>query len=463
MPELGETIRDKYRIAGRLGEGGMGVVFQAIDTRKNRRVAMKVLRSEMLDEPENVARFDREARAVSRLQGPHIARVLDVDFTERGLPFIVMELLDGHDLSTEIELRGRIEADEAVDYVLQACKAMDEAHALGIIHRDLKPSNLFICDAGGARMVKVLDFGISKIISDDEVRMTMTQASFGTPLYMSPEQVRSSKNVDARTDVWSLGVILYELLVGRPPFVGSTTAAAAAIVTEEPPAPRDVRRDLPEGLVNVVLTALEKDARKRYPDVAAFSRALVPYAPLAGPISGGRLLAVQREAESNRIIKLLPIPSDSPTVVGPRRARESSDPRGLAPPSHRGLVIALLACLSTLLAVGTTVGLMMPHKGKATSSGAANSTPPTPDRSTATAVDPTPTAPSTIARPETVQALSDGGPLARPEGSTAAPAPSRPPGRSPSHLPARPPGRLPARRPGSPSGPAAPGGNPTYL
>lgn len=184
MPQLGETLRGRYGITGKLGEGGMGVVFQAIDARTNLRVAIKILRPEMLEDAEPVARFDRESRAVIKLKGDHIARVLDVDFIETGLPFIVREFLEGRDLSAEIDLRGHIEIDEAVDYVQQACSAMIEAHALGIIHRDLKPSNLFISDTGGTRMLKVLDFGISKITTDDEVRMTMTQATFGTPLYM---------------------------------------------------------------------------------------------------------------------------------------------------------------------------------------------------------------------------------------------------------------------------------------
>src|SRR5207244_8520616 len=198
-----------------------------------------------------------------QLKSRHAARVLDVETTPDGLPFMVIEHLEGHDLSVEIERRGPLPIDEAVRYVVQACKAMAEAHDRGIVHRDLKPSNLFLADEHGERVLKVLDFGISRIEGEDAVRVTSTKTTMGTPLYMSPEQVRSTKTVDARTDVWSLSVILYEALTGRAPFEGSAVAIGAAIVSDPVPRPRESRPEIPEDLERAILTGLEKDPSKR--------------------------------------------------------------------------------------------------------------------------------------------------------------------------------------------------------
>lgn len=457
MPQLGDVIRGKYRITGKLGEGGMGVVFQALHVEIDARVAMKILRPEMLDDPENVARFDRESRAVSQLRGEHIARVLDVDFAESGLPFIVMELLEGRDLSSELELRSVLPADEAVDYVLQACTAMTEAHALGIIHRDLKPSNLFISDTGGTRMVKVLDFGISKIV-DDEVRMTMTQATFGTPLYMSPEQVRSTKLVDARTDVWSLGIILYELLSGRTPFVGNATAAAAAIVTEKPPSLKSLRADLPPGLEDVVMKALEKDPAKRWQDVASFARALKPFAPDA-PISGGRLAAVQREAESNRAIKVAPARPEDATVVNPartaernraRRSRAAAMRRSIA--AGAGVAVALVG-----VALAARALLLGPRESDPATSAAALAPP-------ATMIAPPVSAspPVSVPLPAAARAAPPSAP-SLPIAAAIAPEPPapRPAATGPAPVPA-PRASAATAKPASPAGPP-PSQNPVHL
>jgi serine/threonine protein kinase len=293
LPNPGELVGTKYRIVRALGAGGMGVVYEAEHVTLGNRVALKILLPEMIEQEETVTRFEREARASGTLRGPHVAHVTDVDKTQQGLPFMVMDFLEGHDLSAELEARGRLPIDEAVDYILQACDAMIEAHGLGIIHRDLKPSNLFVVDEGGLRRIKVLDFGISKIIGDD-AHVTMTEISFGTPLYMSPEQVRSTKHVDARTDIWSMGVILFELLSGRTPFLGSTTAAAAAIVADRVPSLMHFRPELPQGLEDVVLKSLEKDASNRFASVEEFVLALKPFAPAEAIQSDPALSAIAR-------------------------------------------------------------------------------------------------------------------------------------------------------------------------
>ena len=275
LPAEGEVLAGKYRVVRRLGEGGMGVVFEAVHTRIQQRVAIKMLLPEVLEVPDVVSRFQREARAAGQLRSENTARVMDVDISEGGLPYMVMEFLDGNDLGKILETQGAQPIAASVDYVLQACNAMTEAHAAGIIHRDLKPSNLFIC--GADHKLKVLDFGISKLENDAEARVTATQAVVGTPLYMSPEQVRSAKHVDNRADIWSLGIILYELLAGRTPFEGSTTAAAAAICIDDPPPLSTFRQGVPPELEGAILTALQKDPKLRYPNVQSLAFAIAPF------------------------------------------------------------------------------------------------------------------------------------------------------------------------------------------
>jgi serine/threonine-protein kinase len=401
MPKVGDTIGGKYRLDGVLAEGGMGIVFRAHDVRVDGPVAIKVLRPEMLDQPETVGRFDREARAAGQLQGPNVARVIDVHATEEGLPYIVMELLEGHDLAEEIDLRGALPPDEAVDYVLQACIAMREAHAAGIVHRDLKPSNLFLTDIGGRRTVKVLDFGISKI-EDEDGRMTKTETSFGTPLYMSPEQVRSAKHVDGRTDVWSLGVILYELLVGRPPFLGSTTAAAAKIVAEQPERPRAIRRELPPGLEAVVLEALKKDPEERYATIDAMATALAPFAP-AAPIAGERLEGLRREADSHRAIRLAPSTPRDPTVARPRPPTPVSTPeRSPLVWVGLGLVVGLPVAFGIASLAMRTGPASTPTMLAASAAESARPSPmptPVPTPAPTPTLTPTPSAPASTPRP----------------------------------------------------------------
>jgi serine/threonine-protein kinase len=284
LPRPGDTIAGKYAIVKVIGEGGMGLVYEANHLRLRRRVALKMLLPHMMaTSSDTVARFEREARAAANLRDRHVTKVLDVDVTADGLPYLVMEYLEGHDLEAELAARGPLPVDESCGYVLQACAAMTEAHAAGIIHRDLKPSNLFLCPEKDGWIVKVLDFGISKMADDGDARLTGTQASVGTPLYMSPEQVRSAKSVDLRSDIWSLGVILYELLAGRTPFEGSTTAAAASIVADPTPPLTDHRDDIPKELEETIYRALAKDPAERFPSVTEFAQAIAPFAGVIRP------------------------------------------------------------------------------------------------------------------------------------------------------------------------------------
>jgi len=322
LPREGTLVGGKYKVVGVLGEGGMGVVYEALHVRIGQRVAIKMLHPHMLAQPELLGRFEREARAAGQLRSPHAVRVIDVDATAEGLPFMVMELLEGRDIADDLHVRGQLPIDEAVECVLQACEAMAEAHALGIVHRDLKPSNLFLAREGSRVVVKVLDFGISKMAAKDvEVQVTSTLATMGTPLYMSPEQIRSAKNVDARSDVWSLGVILFELLTGRAPFVGTAMAVSAAIVADPPPSPRELRPDVPEALEQVVLRALTKSPDARWQDVQSMSAALAPFAGARVSIAGGQVVSATRGRQVSS-----PSMFNAPTLSASAASRPATTP-----------------------------------------------------------------------------------------------------------------------------------------
>ncbi|MEQ9319647.1 MAG: serine/threonine-protein kinase, partial [Polyangiaceae bacterium] len=251
---VGDVLAGKYEVVGHIGEGGMGYVFEGVHRGLNQRVAIKVLQRRKGHDDELIARFEREARAAAKLQSEHTARVMDVDTLADGTPFMVMELLEGHDLEAELCRFGKLPVVEAVDIVLQACSAMAEAHQRGIVHRDLKPPNLFLCERGGVVTVKLLDFGISKMVTEEDKSVTQTSSSLGTPLYMSPEQIRSAKHVDARTDIWSLGVILYELIAGTTPFEADSPTAVIAAITADTPRPlAQTGPDVPVPLSEVVM------------------------------------------------------------------------------------------------------------------------------------------------------------------------------------------------------------------
>jgi serine/threonine-protein kinase len=299
LPDIGSVIAGKYRIERLLGEGGMGAVYEAYHMRLAQRLAIKVLHPNVAHYEEVVLRFEREARAAARLQSINCARVIDVDALPNGLPYIVMEYLEGRDLFAELEIHRALPIADAVDYVMQAATAMTEAHSLGIIHRDLKPSNLFLCPAGASarKLVKVLDFGVSKLTDEGAPRITKDSGAVGTPDYMSPEQVRAMPSLDTRADIWSLGVILFEALTGRPPYVGPQTAVVAQIVADPVPSPASFRNDLPTPLVRAVMRMLEKDPRRRVQTMAEVVELLAPFGPreriatimAEAPRPGGRL------------------------------------------------------------------------------------------------------------------------------------------------------------------------------
>jgi serine/threonine protein kinase len=293
----GDILAGKYRVERVLGVGGMGVVVAAHHIQLDEKVALKFLLPEALGNPEAVARFAREARAAVKIKSEHVARVSDVGTLPNGSPYMVMEYLEGGDLAAWIKQRGAMPIEQAVEFVLQACVAVADAHALGIVHRDLKPANLFcVRRSDGQLTIKVLDFGISKMNDASGVAagsVTRTSALMGSPLYMSPEQMRSSKDVDALTDIWALGIILFELLTARPAFLAETVTELAIKVASEPtPAIQSLRAEVPAGLSAIVARCLEKDRRRRFGNVAELAVALLPFAPKRARASVERITGI---------------------------------------------------------------------------------------------------------------------------------------------------------------------------
>ncbi len=278
LPKPGSVIAGKYRIERVLGLGGMGVVYAAKHELMNQDVALKLLLPEVARDKEAVARFIHEGRATARLQSPHVVRIIDVGM-EASAPFLTMELLSGEDLGQMFDKRGRFLITETVDYLIEAMEGLSHAHAASIIHRDLKPSNLFLARGeGDSKTIKVVDFGISKSIGNESGNLTSTSAVLGSPAYMAPEQLRSSKHVDARVDVWSLGVIAYELLTGVMPFEGETVGAIFANVLEKVPArPRTLRVEIPGMLEEAILKCLQKSPDARFSNLAELASAIARY------------------------------------------------------------------------------------------------------------------------------------------------------------------------------------------
>ena len=379
----GQVFAGKYRIERVLGRGGMGLVVAATHLQLGELVALKFLLPEALHNPEAVLRFDREARAAVRIKSEHVARVSDVGTLDNGAPYMVMEYLEGVDLSMWLVQRGALPIEQAVEFVLQACEAIAEAHTLGIVHRDLKPANLFVIERpDGALAVKVLDFGISKSTgfgasgAGDTAGITKTMAAMGSPLYMSPEQMQSAKDVDLRGDIWALGVVLYELISARVPFPGGSMAEVVLkVVTAAPVALRSVCAQVPPGLEAVVLKCLEKDRNARYQSVAELALALLEFAPRRSKASVERIGRLMQRAGIPASFTQLPPssePADSPSAY-PALHTLASWGQTNPPANHRrraALVGAVLIAIP-LLAFGVVALVRAGGQGATLASGAA--------------------------------------------------------------------------------------------
>ena len=281
----GEIVAGKYVVGRLLGLGGMGAVFEAHDSGLERRVALKVLLQRLVTSPTAAQRFVREARAATRITSEHVVKLLEIETLPDGTPLLVMEYLEGKDLRALLREHGPVEPRQAVDYLLQALQAVAEGHMQAIVHRDLKPSNLFLTErADGTPLIKVLDFGIAKTIESgrpEDLALTGSEdVQLGSPTYMPPEQFRNPRDVDARADIWALGVTLYELISGRVPFQGlSYPELVSQVLSARPDTLKSALAgvSLPKGLAEIVAKCLEKDRDLRYRNAVELAVALAPF------------------------------------------------------------------------------------------------------------------------------------------------------------------------------------------
>jgi serine/threonine-protein kinase len=280
---IGQVVAGKYLVEGVIGRGSMGVVVRATHLGFDELVALKFIRPEMRKLEGIVSRFAREAKASVRIRNEHAVNVLDVGVADPIGPFFVMEYLEGINLEELVDSQGAFDRATAVKYVLEACEALAAAHAQGIIHRDIKPQNMFLAWQGRLELIKILDFGISKAalsgqVFGDDLSSGEQDWVMGTPLYMSPEQLRHTHDIDERTDIWSLGAVLYELLVGQPLFSGDTQTAVCRQVFDV--GQRSIRvdvPDVPDALWEVIERCLSQDREQRYANVAELGQALLPF------------------------------------------------------------------------------------------------------------------------------------------------------------------------------------------
>jgi serine/threonine-protein kinase len=356
---LGEVIAGKYRVESVIGEGGMGLVVCAMHLQLEQRVAIKFLRPEVLGDSQVTTRFSREAKAAAKIRGEHVARVLDVGVMQNGAPYMVMEYLEGIDLKRRLHDQGPLSPHDAARYVVQACEALAEAHAAGIIHRDLKPANLFLArQPGGEVKVKVLDFGISKDVGPAAQGLTQSHSLMGTPFYMSPEQLSSSRDVDPRTDIWSLGVILFELLSGRPPYGGSTLPEVVIAVLRSSPPSHRLPAGVPESIRKVIDCCLSHALETRYQNVAEMVADLAEACPAQGQASSVRIrsvlqIAARSDAPRPRASAVVHEPSDETSTSWQAPSLEVASPP--AGKRRYALFAAAFALTSLGVLIGTSV------------------------------------------------------------------------------------------------------------
>lgn len=319
----GDIVAGRYAVGPVIGSGGAGIVFAAEHLILKKRVVLKFLRNEPASDADMVRRFVREARATAQLRSEHVARVMDAEIIEPTLAFIAMEYLEGRDLSKVVEQDGPLPVEDAVGLMLQACEGIAEAHGRGIIHRDIKPSNLFLTRAAdGTQQMKVLDFGLSKIVWSN-VSLTSENCVIGSPHFMSPEQMRSSRDADARSDIWALGAVLFTLLAGVCPFPGQfLTEVCAAVLSGSSVDLRSIRPQVPEALEAVILRCLSINPQDRFQTVPDLAAALQPFAPSSGSELVARIRRIAEAAEaapqSEAPLSLANHPMAEPPIDAPK-------------------------------------------------------------------------------------------------------------------------------------------------
>ena len=386
LPE-GTIIAGKLRVVRQLGTGGMGAVYEVEHEFTTHRRALKMLHAEMLEHPIVVARFVREASAAGHIGNPHIVETFDAGKLDGGEPYIVMEMLQGETLGARLEKVRRLQLPELVDVIRQACDGIQAAHDAGIVHRDLKPENLFLIEKDGKPFVKILDFGVSKFdptLTGGADGTTKEGSALGTPYYMSPEQVDGDKDLDARTDVYALGVILYQCACGKRPFKADALPKLAVLIHEGKPAPLSERRpELPIGFVEVVHKAMARDREQRFPTPRELGAALEPFSAAAldatmletsairgssKPPPGPVVARSERPQEPTQDAKRpgLTVGGSALSVAMPEAA-----PRVGEPKKSRGGLFAVVGIGGALLVAATVVVVERGPTGQGNAGGAA--------------------------------------------------------------------------------------------
>lgn len=345
----GTLIGSNVRLVRVLGQGGMGSIWIAEHLTLHTQVAVKFMTAEVAKNPEATARFTREASAAAQIKSPHVVQTFDHGLTDEDVPYIVMELLDGEDLSRKIQRQGRIAPNEVALIVMQVSKALYRAHSLGIVHRDIKPENIFLTDVDGDLLVKVLDFGIAKRSQDAGFNMTSTGAMVGTPYYMSPEQVMSAKSVDFRSDLWSLAVVTYHVLTGKVPFEAETVGALCVAINAAefvPPSRLDPR--LLPSVDTWFRKALARDPLQRFQSARDLGRtlehAVMGVDPSDVPIAEPSLVDTSMPGRPTS-----PAMSVSPPISAPMGTLMEASVTTGSGRSNRGLLVGTAALASLFL------------------------------------------------------------------------------------------------------------------
>ena len=367
-PLIGRTLDNKYRLDSKLGKGGMGTVYVATRLHIDDTVAVKILEIGEQIDPHSAERFRREAQSTARLKHPNAVSIYDFGVTADGIHYLVMELVEGHDLRSVIKQQGPLPLQTAVEIVNQVCAALEEAHRRNIIHRDIKPDNIIVNTAGSRTRVKVLDFGVAKLSDLAVTHITQAGSVMGTPQYMSPEQCMGEEEVDGRSDIYSLGVVLYEMLCGVVPFNAPSTAAVVMQhVSQPPPRPRSKNPGITPAVEAVVLHTLEKRPDARPQTAAALAQELadavygVAPAGLAHSTPVNNPVATSRGSGQGMAAATLFTPPSGSNVVPPPPSPSGpqyySGPAPQAPPNKRVLPIILGIALLLVVAGATVVGV----------------------------------------------------------------------------------------------------------
>jgi serine/threonine-protein kinase len=346
-PLLGEVLAGSFCVTRLIGEGGMGRVYEAEHVRLPRRFAVKVMHESLSSNTEAVARFEREAQAVAKVDSENVLDIVDVIRVRDGRPCLVSELLEGEELGNVLDRAGKLPLSTSIGICRQVCRGLAAAHGVGVVHRDLKPSNLFLCNnEGSAPLVKILDFGVAKMT--DGADITRTGMVVGTPAYMAPEQARGSADVDVRADVYAVGAVLYRLLTGSPPFSeGDPAITITKLLTEDPKRPRDLDRTIPEGVELLIQRAMARTPAERPASAMELDKQLAAFDEIRPGSSPGTV----REG-SNALANMETVAVDSVDYV--RQAEDATKRARRARPA--ALAFAVATALAAGAAVMTTAG-----------------------------------------------------------------------------------------------------------